>query len=95
MLDFAHRLTDSIKYREPNLSRFKSVQVSLVRDQAVCDRAGRAYGQGKGPARRVVVIKLGNAGYVVFDPFEPERAGEFETWMVFDRRWRLLHAWVG
>jgi hypothetical protein len=86
----AQGLVDQGERTRPGLGPFSLAQISLVRDEATCDRAGRGYGGGKGPPRRVIVIRLGNAGYVVYDPFEPEIAGEFATTMVFDRRWRIL-----
>jgi hypothetical protein len=93
MLDFARHLADPSEHYEPKLARFWHGRVSLVHDESTCDRAGRAYGRGTGPPRRVVVVRVGDAGYVVYDPFEPHRGGEFTTTMVFDRRWRLLAAY--
>jgi hypothetical protein len=62
---------------------------ALVRDERVCERAGRAYGGPESPPRRVAVVAVGGL-FVVYDPYEPRAAGEWNVWMVFDRRWRSL-----
>lgn len=61
----------------------------LVRDERVCERAGRAYGGRDSPPRRVVVVAIGDL-FFVYDPFEPIAAGEWNVTMLFDRRWRPL-----
>ncbi len=61
----------------------------IVRDERLCDRAGRAYGGRDSPPRRVVVVAIGDL-FVVYDPLEPIAAGEWNVTMVFDRRWRPL-----
>ncbi len=60
-----------------------------MRDQAVCDRAGQAYGQPDDPPRRVVVIHLGS-NFMVYDPYEPEFAGEWDITSIFTRHWKLI-----
>ncbi len=94
-LDLARGLVDQAEPIRPGLGQFTLADVSLIHDETICDRAGRAYGGGKGPARRVIVVRLGNAGYVVYDPFEPEIADGFTTTILFDRRWRILARFVG
>lgn len=79
----------------PGLGRFKPNQIRVVREERICERAGKAYARGEGPMRRVLVIQLGSAGYLVLDPFEPHTAGEFELSYVFDRRWRFLMGFAG
>jgi hypothetical protein len=94
-LELARRLADPTERVRPGLGQFTLAQVKLVRNESTCDRASRAYGGDKNPPRRVIVVRLGKAGYVVIDPFEPLRAGEFETTMVYDRRWRPLFGFDG
>lgn len=74
----------------PGLPRYRREEVALVTDEAICRRAGRAYGGPGSPPRKVIVIRLGSVGYLVFDPHEPLRAGEFQTTLIFDRSWRQL-----
>jgi hypothetical protein len=74
----------------PGLPRYRREEVALVTDEAICRRAGRAYGGPGSPPRKVIVIRLGGVGYLVFDPHEPLRAGEFQTTLIVDRRWRVL-----
>ena len=61
----------------------------VVRDERVCERAGQAYGGPGSPPRRVVVVAVGGL-FVVYDPYEPRAAGEWNVWLLFDRRWRPL-----
>jgi len=61
----------------------------IVRDERTCEKAGRLYGGAESPPRRVVVAAVGKL-FVVYDPFEPAAAGEFNIWMVFDDHWRVL-----
>lgn len=62
-------------------------QPRIIRDERICEKAGRLYGGPESPPRRVVVVSVGKL-FVVYDPFEPEAAGEFNIWMVFDEHWR-------
>jgi hypothetical protein len=66
----------------------------LVRDERLCERAGRAYGGRDSPPRRVVVVAIGDR-FLVYDPYEPIAAGEFNVRMLFDRRWRPLISIAG
>jgi hypothetical protein len=89
-LELGQRLATDPDYRKYGLGSFTPDQVTLVREEKICKTAGVAYGRGKGPGRKVIVIRLGSAGYLVYDPFMPETAGEFATSMIFDLRWRFL-----
>lgn len=62
----------------------------LVTEQAVCRRAAAAYGAPKSFPRKVIALRLGVAGYLVYDPFEPISAGEYSYSTFFDRQWRRL-----
>jgi hypothetical protein len=64
-----------------------SSTVTLVGDEKTCRRAAALYGQPKDPPRRIVVIRMGKH-YLVYDPYEPLPAGEWNVYRVFDRRWR-------
>jgi hypothetical protein len=66
-----------------------SAGVRIVDDERICDRAARAYGREGDPPRRVVVADAVNF-YVVYDPAEPVALGEFNQWLVLDRRFRVL-----
>lgn len=61
----------------------------IVRDERLCERAGRAYGGRDSPPRRVIVVAIGDL-FLVYDPYEPIAAGEWNVRMLFDRRWRPL-----
>jgi len=66
-----------------------SVDVQLVDDERLCERAARIYGLDKGPPRRVVVVEAGNI-YVVYDPAEPVVLGDLNQWLIVDRKWKVL-----
>ena len=66
-----------------------SSDVRVVADEGICERAGRLYGVGADPPRRVVVVEAGNM-YVVYDPAEPVGFGELNQWLILDKRWRVL-----
>jgi hypothetical protein len=66
-----------------------SSDVHIVDDEGVCERAARVYGLDTGPPRRVVVVDAANF-YVVYDPAEPVALGEYNEWLVIDRRFRVL-----
>lgn len=66
-----------------------SSDVHIVDDERVCERAARVYGLDTGPPRRVVVVDASNF-YVVYDPAEPVALGEYNQWLVIDRRFRVL-----
>ena len=63
--------------------------VRIVDDERICERAARAYGREGDPPRRVVVADAVNF-YVVYDPAEPVALGEYNQWLVIDRRFRVL-----
>jgi hypothetical protein len=66
-----------------------STDVRIVDDERICERAARVYGLDTGPPRRVVVVDA--TGFlVVYDPAEPLALGEFNQWLVIDRRFRVL-----
>jgi hypothetical protein len=66
-----------------------SVDVNLVDDERLCERAARIYGLDKGPPRRVVVVEAGNI-YVVYDPAEPVLLGDLNQWLILDKNWKVL-----
>jgi hypothetical protein len=66
-----------------------SVDVTLVDDERICERAANIYGLEKGPPRRVVVVEAGNI-YVVYDPAEPVVLGDLNQWLILDKRWHVL-----
>ena len=66
-----------------------SSDVRIVDDERICERAARIYGVGTDPPRRVVVVDAVNF-YVVYDPAEPVAHGEYNQWLVLDRRLRVL-----
>ena len=66
---------------------FDSSRVALVRNEKTCTLAGKLYGDAADPPRRVVVVRMGPL-YMVYDPYEPVAAGEWNIWRLFDRRWR-------
>ena len=88
-LDRARHFTTPASRRGFRLPPGDSAGATVVRDERLCERAGRAYGGPGSPPRRVVVVAVGGL-YVVYDPYEPETAGEWDIWKVFDRRWRVL-----
>lgn len=63
--------------------------VGIVDDERICERAARSYGIRGDPPRRVVVADAVNF-YVVYDPSEPVALGEYDQWLVLDRRFRVL-----
>jgi hypothetical protein len=66
-----------------------STNVRIVDDERICERAARVYGLDTGPPRRVVVVDA--AGFlVVYDPAEPVAFGEYNQWLLIDRRFRVL-----
>lgn len=66
-----------------------SSDVRIVDDERVCEHAARVYGLDTAPPRRVVVVDAVNF-YVVYDPAEPVALGEYNEWLVIDRRFRVL-----
>jgi len=66
--------------------------VHLIRDQALCGRAGRAYLDGARPARgvhRVVLVQVG-ARYITIDVNQIGRSGEFMNEALLDRALRVV-----
>jgi hypothetical protein len=83
-------LADSATLRLfPMIPKFDSSEVALITDEAVCERAARAYSNPDDPPRRVIVVRMGQL-FIVHDPHEPLRAGEWHLWRVFDRRWESI-----
>jgi len=66
-----------------------SVDVHLVDEERLCERAARIYGLETGPPRRVVVVEAGNI-YVVYDPAEPVVHGGLNQWLILNKRWKVL-----
>ncbi len=95
MLDRAREYAAPAEYPIEGLAGFTGDQVRLVLEPALCERAARLYGGAGSPPRRVIVIRLGSAGFMVEDPFEPHRAGEFRITMIFDAHWRLVAQLAG
>ncbi len=90
VLAYARQLAEPERRRvHPELPIVTPRNVALVRDQTVCDRAGRAYGQPGDPPRRVVVIRLGH-NFMVYDPYEPKFAGEWDIISILTGRWKLI-----
>ena len=76
------------------ISPFDSSRVTLIQHEKTCLRAARLYGEPNDPPRRVVVVRMGRH-YLVYDPYEPLRAGEWNIWRIFDRRWRPVFDLMG
>jgi hypothetical protein len=76
------------------IAPFDSSRVSLIQDEKTCRRAAKLYGEPNDPPRRVVVVRMGKH-YLVYDPYEPMPAGEWNIWRVFDRRWRPVFDLMG
>jgi len=88
-LDDARRLAYPEGLRRLNLPPVDTTRIALVRDERVCDRASRLYGEADDPPRRVIAVQLDRL-YLVYDPFEPVFAGEWNIHEVYDRSWRRL-----
>ena len=86
---FARELARPEELDAFDLPPVDSTDVALVHAEAICRRAGELYGEPVDPPRRVVVVRMGRL-YLVHDPFEPVRAGEFEIHVVFDDQWNRL-----
>jgi hypothetical protein len=76
------------------IAPFDSSRVALIQDEKTCRRAAKLYGEPNDPPRRVVVVRMGRH-YLVYDPYEPLPAGEWNIWRVFDRRWRPVFDLMG
>lgn len=87
--DHMRTFADTTTPRWPNLIPFRESEILVVRDEKICDQAGRAYGGPNSPPRRVIVLRLGRM-YFVYDPFEPVTAGEFRILSFFDLQWKNL-----
>jgi hypothetical protein len=66
-----------------------STMILLVGDEMVCERAGRLYGRAGDPPRRVVVVRMDTL-FLVYDPFEPLWAGEWNIYTIFGAAWNRL-----
>ncbi len=88
-LDYARQLVDPEGLRRLNLPSVDASRIALVRDERVCDRASRLYGEPDDPPRRVIVVQMDGL-YLVYDPFEPVTAGEWNIHEIYDGSWRLL-----
>ena len=76
------------------IAPFDSSRVSLIRDENTCRRAAKLYGEPNDPPRRVVVVRMGKH-FLVYDPYEPLPAGEWDLWRIFDRRWKPVFDLMG
>jgi hypothetical protein len=99
-LETALMLQRGKRYAEPEsqktfrLPAFDSSQVTLIHNEKTCLRAGKLYGAPDDPPRRVIVVRMGSL-YLVYDPYEPLPAGEWNIYRLFDRRWRPLFDIMG
>lgn len=75
-------------------------QISLVKDDRICNRAATAYaaaltGKGSGLSGRVLVAKIGTGGalrYVVLDPyFAYDSTAKSYVHLVMDSKFTVLH----
>jgi len=89
-LEYARSFAEPERQRAFSLQLIDTSRIALVRDEPVCERAGRAYGQPDDPLRRVIVVRMDRV-YLVYDPFEPVTAGEWDVYCIYDRSW---HPWV-
>lgn len=90
-LNYARTLASPEDRTFPEIPYLRPSQIKLVTDEGLCERAGREYGGPDDPPRRVVVIRLGRL-FMVYDPFEPEAAGEWDVRSIYDRNWKpVLH----
>jgi hypothetical protein len=94
LLAKARRLAAPEARRRFGLPAFNAEEVVLVQDEGICEGASRAYGAPGDPPRRVLVVRLGSL-YLVYDPHEPQYAGEFDYYTIFDRDWRVVTGWAG
>ncbi len=94
MLQWAKRYAQPESQKTFRLPPFDSSQVTLVHDEKACLRAGKLYGEPDDPPRRVIVLRMGPL-YLVYDPYEPLPAGEWNLYRLFDRRWRPLFDIMG
>jgi hypothetical protein len=94
MLEKAKRYAEPESQKTFRLPAFDSSQVALVRDEKKCLKAAQLYGEAGDPPRRVVVVRMGPL-YMVYDPYEPLSAGEWNLYRLFDRRWRPLFDIMG
>jgi hypothetical protein len=76
------------------IAPFDSSRVALIQDEKTCRRAAKLYGEPNDPPRRVVVVRMGKH-FLVYDPYEPLPAGEWNIWKVFDRRWKPVFDLMG
>jgi hypothetical protein len=90
----ARRFAGTRSLKALGISPFDSSRVLLVRREKTCRRAARLYGEPNDPPRRVVVVRMGSL-YLVYDPYEPLPAGEWNIWRLFNRRWRPLFDIMG
>ena len=88
-VDYARDLSRPKERAALKLPPIDSTKIALVNDEATCELAGRNYGRPDGPPRRVVVVRMDTL-YLVYDPFEPRHAGEWDIYSVFDAAWHRL-----
>jgi hypothetical protein len=94
LLDLALRYAQRTEQKTVRLAPFDSTQVAVIRNEKTCLRAAQLYGAPGDPPRRVVVVRMGPQ-YLVYDPYEPLPAGEWNIYRLFDRRWRPLFDILG
>jgi hypothetical protein len=82
--DQARELAQPDSRQAFRFAAFDSQQVALVRDPEVCRRAARGYQQPRRKAgqavprlTRIMVLRLGRAGYLIHAPEDWFMAGEF------------------
>ena len=77
-----------------HLPQVPSSSVSVVTQWKTCAQAAKAYHSAVRPAgepqvsRKVIVVKVGDANFVVLDPEESE--GEYQVTVIFDRNFQAL-----
>lgn len=81
--------------RSYNVPALPASAVEPVRDARTLGRARGALARHiKGaPSRCIYVLKLGDAGFAVFDP--EYRVGHYNAVFVFDGAWRNVGGWTG
>jgi hypothetical protein len=74
--------------------------IALVTDKTICAKGSKAYAtRVKSPvAGPVYVIQMGSGNsvwYLVHDPTPAPSGGEFNSFIVFDKRWNRYGGWSG
>jgi hypothetical protein len=89
VLEYGRHMSRPAQTDTFDLPRVDTTRVDLVTDEETCEKAGRLYGAADDPPRRVVVVRM-DALFMVYDPFEPVPAGEWDIYTIFDAAWKPL-----